>query len=471
MLTVVVGVVLITGAALKKFMPELVSQATAPIQRLFGRGGGGSDSGSGKNGGRSWSSLLPGGGDGSSSGGGSAKTPPKKTPSSRRPKLFPDRPAGGSGSGENALLTGGSDGYVSGGSDAAATASPRGRAGSSGPRAGASPRTAGGSGGVSAGRAGASAEKEEERKLTGGSSAAGPAQGVSAGDIGSGFGDLGQRRGLTGAASRLQAMASAAKGGADIPKGDWNKVYARMEPGDFGPPSEIARSESLTKRLRSNHEVKNAYRNWHKLTQEQRMGALQSMSNDISSAYGLESRKLVTHDFPATQGRILAFERKDGTTYVNTASLDDRDLSFETTLHQEFHRYQTGLIGDYRSGALGPSDDRYELAGVLSVNKAHYMRSRDYEAYRNQPFERQAYLMDGVAAVAMSAITLTGAGIGDTFREIKRLVLRRDAGGVAGHLLPGFFLLSIILLIGMLGVVFRSEMWARPPPRAPLKKL
>ncbi len=451
MLDVVVAVVLAAGIALKRFMPELVAQVTAPIQKIFGGSGETSSStpSSGSSSGRSLSSYLPGGG-GSSGGGASGGSTSFGGGTSRG--------AGGGGSRGGPGRSGGPPPPPS-----AASLSHRAGPGGSG--------SVSGGGGLSSSGGGLSSQGGSLGSgAVGGSGAAGVpgfagipsptgAGGLGASEPGAGMtGASGAGADIASLASKAWGLASSSGGGSQASDADWDRLWSRLRPADLRPASDAVRAKTLESLMMEDVGLKIAHRDWGGLSKEQRLKALQSLAGLFAQAYGIPKYELAAFDAAAEKTKMLAFHRADGKMMIDAASLGDRDAAVETTIHQGLHRYQDELIARVSGGRLKKDDDRFNLVLVLGANRTHYRSSRDYRAYRAQPIERHAFSLDGAASLALGALKAGGSRPRETLREARRqLSAKGRAAGFAGLLLPCLILASFIIMTVMAVVVLRVE--------------
>ncbi|MBI5208743.1 MAG: hypothetical protein HY927_02070 [Elusimicrobia bacterium] len=513
MLAVVVGVVLIAGVSLKRFMPDLFAKVTAPIDKFFGKGGdssspaGSESSSSALGGSKPWSSLLPGGGDagsasGSSAGGGQTGGGPGGGGLAGSGRS----PAAGGSSGGSAYVGGGSmvPGAVSGGaagggsSGGGSVGGPVGSAGGGSPGAGASGADGSGGGGpggggfagsgsgpggsaqgpsgsapTAGGRSGAGAGAGSgaggrQDGGPGGSAAAVPAAGAgtgggsaSSGASQTGQGGAGGGSGapsLAGVVAQAQALASLARGADPAALAQWRRLCAGLAPADLRPPSEERRSKEFESLLRASKELADAYQNWGNLTPAQKVRALQALASIFGQAYGLPQLRVVAFDFSGEQGGILAFHRADGALLVNPASLGDRDAAMDAVLHQSWHRYQEDMVTRLNSGQIPPTDDRYELVRLLAASQGVSGPPGDYESFRANPMEAQAHLFDGVGSMTLATLAGGRAEVRDLWGDLGRAV--RGDGSVPHRkrmlilsLLGG----SLLIALAMGYVVIRAE--------------
>lgn len=95
----------------------------------------------------------------------------------------------------------------------------------------------------------------------------------------------------------------------------------------------------------------------------------------------------------------------NGTTEINSRSPLYNNFAgmFDTISHELTHRYQASLVSEFRAGGMPDSDERYQVARLLSsanfalMNKDTSILSPRftpdfmYFAYRNSPEETQAF--------------------------------------------------------------------------------
>lgn len=498
MLTVVVGVVLAAGMALKHFMPSLVGQVTGKItgavctlasDRLdMCSSPGGEDtasapsappsapSGPSSSGGGGGAAGPVGGIDGGGSGSfGGGATPGGSSPMG----------GGGTVSGGGAPLGGGGS---SGGSSAMGSAGSSGGSSSMGGGAG-SPSLAGGvtggggggsfgggspggssGGGASAGGAplqapaagggpGAAAAQAPADRV--GSAAGAPPQagGAQAGGASAPAGEAGPAgpAGAVAAASKSAGALSwkgagadagrltlAAAGGDQAARGELAQVWKRLPKSEYLPASDVDKQRRLESELSANKDLKNAYKHWGELDAQKRKAALQQESDIFSRVYGLDGTPLVFG--AADEAGHFA---EDGSIFVADGALADRDAAFSVVLHASAHRYENDLVARFDRGEIPVEDDRYTQAQVFKMNSlARHSSSGGFDARRNQPLEAYACRAEGAvfflkdAAAQPPGQRLQRLLGGSSMAQARTKLVMGAVGGLAfGLMIAGCFLL------------------------------
>lgn len=162
-----------------------------------------------------------------------------------------------------------------------------------------------------------------------------------------------------------------------------------------------ARNDKLVQDMQSDKELQEARRNWGSMTPDQRAAAVKKVVAAQSKAMGMDPPEIVL-DKGTTEGGLVVsgvYNKDDGKLHLNSDPTSDLNASLDKAVaiaaHENTHKYQYQLIQKLDSGQLQPGDPEYDQARLLKANDAKngYVdpSTANEKAYRNQPFEQQAY--------------------------------------------------------------------------------
>jgi len=151
--------------------------------------------------------------------------------------------------------------------------------------------------------------------------------------------------------------------------------------------------------------VDEAARGWHEWGWDQRRDFLQTVADSHAEIFGYPASEVRIYDRPRQEvekgDETLKlssngfFRSRDWTTHVNrhpSAANERLDEAMDVTVHELTHAYQYHLIGEMRAGELEPDSPIFDQVEIFALNSRNYVNaSEDYDLYRIQPMERDAF--------------------------------------------------------------------------------
>lgn len=128
-------------------------------------------------------------------------------------------------------------------------------------------------------------------------------------------------------------------------------------------------------------------------TPEQRLEFIEQIANDAATAMGIEMEPVQYYSGDASLGY---FNREDNRIYLNEAYVTCDNIYFVkeqifTIFHESMHAAQWKAVKDIAHGGDGMGYSKERIM-EWAENFEHYIRPEvDFEAYRNQPLERDAF--------------------------------------------------------------------------------
>lgn len=173
-------------------------------------------------------------------------------------------------------------------------------------------------------------------------------------------------------AIRNRLLSEMQKGGlTDDEKAACKKLFSRkyLDP-EFEKLDQASR-EKMIEKLKTDPEFKEARKNWHKLTEAERVAIMQKAVDYQADAYGIPKTTIATYSKnDATD--LGYYDHDDGKLYINShdKALKNNgfDEAIDTAVHENGHRYQSTLIDDLNSGKLKPGDPLYNQAMTFKLN-------------------------------------------------------------------------------------------------------
>ncbi|MCH9053820.1 MAG: hypothetical protein IIA72_22665 [Proteobacteria bacterium] len=172
-------------------------------------------------------------------------------------------------------------------------------------------------------------------------------------------------------------------------------IYANLPPDKAFEKHQAPKRRALLGRLSNDGTVQAAIRDWPRMTDAQRLNALERALDIHAAVFGIERPKLVPKQLKET-GLNARYDEKDDTIFVNPEKFDSflrlGGHSFETVIHEAMHAYQWKLVKDYWFGRLKPDDPRFRQAELFTLNRGQlqFRAQEGKREYENQPAEKHA---------------------------------------------------------------------------------
>ena len=172
-------------------------------------------------------------------------------------------------------------------------------------------------------------------------------------------------------------------------------IYANIPPDKAFEKHQAPKRRALLGRLSNDGKVQAAIRDWPRMTDAQRLNALERALDIHAAVFGIERPKLVPKQFKDKR-QTARYDEKDDTIFVNPEKFDSFPRfsgdSFGTVIHEAMHAYQWKLVKDYWFGRLKPDDPRFRQAELFTLNRGQlqFRAQEGKREYENQPAEKHA---------------------------------------------------------------------------------
>jgi len=202
--------------------------------------------------------------------------------------------------------------------------------------------------------------------------------------------------------------ANAARGTAEEAARD--KLLLALPPSQAFLADRDRRARAFAKTLWSDTEVKAAISKWSRLSDADRLKALQTAINLHAKAYGLPGYKISNAELPGDT--LGAFDQNTQNLRIDLAKLRRRGpgwkSSFATTLHEASHRNAYALARKFVRDQIDKSDPRYRRAQIYALQAILYVRAksgtdRSFKIYKRQPSEVDANAFADVVIASRGA--------------------------------------------------------------------
>ena len=182
----------------------------------------------------------------------------------------------------------------------------------------------------------------------------------------------------------------------DADKAAQRKIYRNMPlEKDFKKFDDQKRNE-LVKKLKSDKIVQNAQKNWSKLTEKEKLAAMQQVVKLQADTYGFsKTPEVKLYDKAPKNGMISNGTYKGSKIHLNKNKDSKFGTSFEKAVnvvtHEAAHHYQHELAEKFEKGKIPKSDPAYEQAKLFAINNESYVPSKEeFNTYQKQPLENHA---------------------------------------------------------------------------------
>lgn len=173
-----------------------------------------------------------------------------------------------------------------------------------------------------------------------------------------------------------------------------NKFGKQEKPPTYRPDSRQREIEnkciSLVEDKLHGHKMDDVLRSH---TPEQRLEFIEEVAKDATTAFGIKMEPVQYYSGDSSLG---FYNREDNRIYLNEAYVTCDNIYFVkeqifTLFHESMHAAQWQAVKDLAQGGNGMGFSKERLL-EWAENFDHYIRPEvDFEAYRNQPLERDAF--------------------------------------------------------------------------------
>ena len=177
-------------------------------------------------------------------------------------------------------------------------------------------------------------------------------------------------------------------------------IFRTIEIDPVFEAQEKPKREAVLKQLPKDEIIRNAVKNWPRLTPEEKLAALDRAVDIHASIFGTEKPKVRIEELglPGAQ-----YDQRTNTITIDLSKEEGKFPALEAfgkIFHEAAHAQQRQLAEDFLAGKIKPDDSRWLQAQIFALNEGQlYIRptkpglTQEGEDYSNQPVEKHAKVL------------------------------------------------------------------------------